>query len=84
MGVAVKAKKLTMVGTYAYTAQDFRETARALFEGRLGHLNWFETRPLGERLVAVMSEVMTRLEEGAPADGMRALLAPPMEQALQP
>ncbi len=39
-------QEITFIGTYTYNAQDFRDTASALFDGRLGPLDWFETRPL--------------------------------------
>lgn len=41
-------QEITFIGTYTYTAQDFRDTADALFDGRLGTLDWTETRPLSE------------------------------------
>ncbi|MEM9584305.1 MAG: alcohol dehydrogenase catalytic domain-containing protein [Pseudomonadota bacterium] len=41
-------QEITFIGTYAYTAQDFRDTAQAIFDGRLGLLDWTETRPLSE------------------------------------
>ena len=41
-------QEITFIGTYAYTAQDFRDTAEALFTGRLGSLEWIEKRPLSE------------------------------------
>lgn len=41
-------QEITFVGTYTYTAQDFRDTAQAMFDGRLGALDWIETRPLSE------------------------------------
>jgi len=41
-------QEITFVGTYTYTAADFRDTAQALFDGRLGPLDWTEIRPLGE------------------------------------
>ncbi|MEO0427236.1 MAG: alcohol dehydrogenase catalytic domain-containing protein [Pseudomonadota bacterium] len=41
-------QEITFIGTYTYTAQDFRDTAAAIFDGRLGPLDWFETRPLGD------------------------------------
>ncbi len=41
-------QEITFIGTYTYTAQDFRDTAQAIFDGRLGPLDWFETRPLGD------------------------------------
>lgn len=40
--------EVTFIGTYTYTAQDFRDTAAAMFDGRLGPLDWPETRPLSE------------------------------------
>jgi len=39
-------QEITFIGTYTYTAEDFRQTARAMFDGRLGDLTWFEQRPL--------------------------------------
>ena len=41
-------QEITFIGTYTYTAQDFRDTAQAIFEGRLGLLNWVEKRSLSE------------------------------------
>jgi threonine dehydrogenase-like Zn-dependent dehydrogenase len=41
-------QEITFIGTYTYTNDDFRETARAIFDGRLGALDWVETRPLSE------------------------------------
>jgi L-gulonate 5-dehydrogenase len=38
-------QEITFIGTYTYTAQDFRDTAQAMFDGRLGALDWTETRP---------------------------------------
>jgi len=39
-------QEITFIGTYTYTAQDFRDTAQAIFDGRLGPLDWTEARPL--------------------------------------
>lgn len=39
-------QEITFIGTYTYDDRDFRDTAAALFDGRLGPLDWFETRPL--------------------------------------
>lgn len=39
-------QEITFIGTYTYTAADFRETAAAMFDGTLGALDWTETRPL--------------------------------------
>lgn len=39
-------QEITFIGTYTYTAQDFRDTAEAIFDGRLGVLDWTEVRAL--------------------------------------
>lgn len=44
----VTLQEVTFIGTYTYTMQDFRDTARAIFEGRLGPLTWVERRGLEE------------------------------------
>lgn len=41
-------QEITFIGTYTYTAQDFRDTAAAIFDGRLGTLDWTEQRPLSD------------------------------------
>ncbi|MFK7793050.1 MAG: zinc-binding dehydrogenase [Devosiaceae bacterium] len=41
-------QEITFLGTYTYTAQDFRDTAVAMFSGRLGSLNWTKAMPLSE------------------------------------
>ena len=41
-------QEITFIGAYTYTPQDFRDTAQAIFEGRLGALDWPEIRPLSE------------------------------------
>ena len=41
-------QEITFTGTYTYTAQDFRDTAQALFDGRLGPLDWIEARALSD------------------------------------
>ena len=41
-------QEITFIGTYTYTAQDFRDTAAALFDGRLGPLDWTQTRSLAD------------------------------------
>ncbi|KIC20380.1 alcohol dehydrogenase catalytic domain-containing protein [Leisingera sp. ANG-Vp] len=45
-------QEITFIGTYTYTAQDFRDTAQAIFDGRLGPLDWPEMRPLSEGAAA--------------------------------
>ena len=39
-------QEITFIGIYKYTAHDFRDTALAIFEGRLGPLDW--AQPLFE------------------------------------
>lgn len=41
-------QEITFIGTYTYTMEDFRETAAAIFDGRLGALDWIETLPLAD------------------------------------
>lgn len=41
-------QEITFIGTYTYTAQDFQETAQAIFDGRLGALDWTERRALAD------------------------------------
>ena len=45
-------QEITFIGTYTYTAQDFRDTAQAIFDGRLGPLDWTEARGLSEGAAA--------------------------------
>lgn len=39
-------QEITFIGSYCYTKADFRETAAAIYDGRLGALDWFDQRPL--------------------------------------
>lgn len=41
-------QEITFIGTYTYTAQDFRDTCAAIFDGKLGSLDWTDTRPLAQ------------------------------------
>ncbi len=41
-------QEITFIGTYTYTAEDFRQAAAAIFDGRLGTLDWTETRMLAD------------------------------------
>ncbi|WP_150525145.1 zinc-dependent alcohol dehydrogenase [Roseibium sediminis] len=45
-------QEITFIGTYTYTVEDFRATAKAIFDGRLGPLDWVETRFLSEGAAA--------------------------------
>ncbi|WP_435230114.1 alcohol dehydrogenase catalytic domain-containing protein [Pseudopelagicola sp. nBUS_20] len=44
----ITLQEITFIGTYTYTAKDFRDTADAIFEGKLGLLDWIEERPLSD------------------------------------
>lgn len=41
-------QEITFIGTYTYTARDFAETAAAIFDGRMGPLDWVEERSLAQ------------------------------------
>ena len=41
-------QEITFIGTYTYSAQEFRDTCEALFKGDLGDLQWPEQRALAE------------------------------------
>ena len=45
-------QEITFIGTYTYTMQDFRDTAQAIFDGRLGPLDWTQTRALADGAAA--------------------------------
>ena len=45
-------QEIAFVGTYTYPSEDFRQTAAAIFDGRLGALDWPQTRPLSEGAAA--------------------------------
>ena len=45
-------QEITFIGTYTYTAEDFRQTAQAIFDARLGGLDWIEERPLSDGAAA--------------------------------
>ena len=45
-------QEITFIGTYAYSAEDFRDTAKAIFDGRLGALDWCDFRPLSDGFAA--------------------------------
>jgi threonine dehydrogenase-like Zn-dependent dehydrogenase len=44
----ITLQEITLTGSYCYTPEDFAATLGALAQGRLGALNWVETRPLSE------------------------------------
>lgn len=41
-------QEITFIGSYTYAQADFRDTAQAIFDGRLGALDWTEIRPLSD------------------------------------
>lgn len=41
-------QEITFIGCYTYTNEDFIETAKALFEGKLGIIHWTEKRALAD------------------------------------
>lgn len=45
-------QEITFIGTYTCTAQDVRDTAEAMFAGRLGPLDRAEARPLSDGAAA--------------------------------
>ena len=40
--------EITLIGCYTYTPKDFQETGEAIFAGKMGPLDWVETRHLSE------------------------------------
>lgn len=52
-------QEVVLVGVYTYTMVDFRETVRAMADGRLGALDWSMERPLSEA-----SQAFRELENG--------------------
>lgn len=44
----ITLQEIAFIGTYTYTMQDFRDTCTAMFDGRLGRLDWVENRSLSE------------------------------------
>lgn len=45
-------QEITFIGAYTYTPQDFRDTAEAIFDGRLGSLDWMQIRALEDGATA--------------------------------
>ncbi len=41
-------QEITFIGTYTYTANDFEQTAQAIFNSQFGEINWIEKRPLSD------------------------------------
>ncbi len=45
-------QEITFLGTYTYTAEDFRQTVEAMIDGGLGALDWPELRSLSQGVAA--------------------------------
>jgi threonine dehydrogenase-like Zn-dependent dehydrogenase len=50
-------QEISFIGAYTYTPQDFRDTAAAIFDGRLGPLDWPEQREL-ERGAEAFADIL--------------------------
>ena len=50
-------QEISFIGAYTYTPQDFRDTAAAIFDGRLGSLDWADIRPM-EQGAAAFSDIL--------------------------
>lgn len=44
----ITLQEVTLTGTYCYTPADFRQSVEAIASGRLGRLQWCESRPLAD------------------------------------
>jgi len=44
----ITLQAITVIGTDTYSMADFRDTARAIFGGRLGDFGWAAERRLGD------------------------------------
>ena len=62
-------QEITFVGTYTYTVDDFARTAEAIFDGRMGPLDWVLTLPLSDGAMA-----FDNLRRGAVANPKTILL----------
>jgi len=45
-------QEITFIGTYCYTKADFKDTAEAIYDGRLGDMSWTEMRDLSDGAAA--------------------------------
>ena len=53
-------QEITFIGTYTYTAADFRDTAQAVFDGKFGDFAWVEHRQLDDG-----AQAFEELQKGA-------------------
>jgi alcohol dehydrogenase len=68
--------EVTLVGTYTYTAEDFRVAVSVLCKQALGPLDWVEERPLAQG-----AEAFADLHEGRSA-AAKIVLTPPQTSAV--
>ena len=54
-------QEIGFLGTYTYTAEAFRETAQAIFDGRLGPFDWIDRRPLADGPAAFEAHAAGRM-----------------------
>jgi len=57
-------QEITFCGTYTYTAEDFRETAAAIFRGDFGDFKWVEQRGLSDGAQAFADLLDGRVDAG--------------------
>ncbi|MGB1160295.1 MAG: alcohol dehydrogenase catalytic domain-containing protein [Alphaproteobacteria bacterium] len=57
-------QEITFCGTYTYTAEDFRETAAAIFRGDFGDFKWVEQRSLSDGAQAFADLLDGRVDAG--------------------
>ena len=69
-------QEIRFIGTYTYTAQDFRDTAAAIFDGRLGALDGLE--------VINLASALDHLLDGSWPSLVRAVFTYPASAAATP
>ena len=57
-------QEIGFIGTYTYTAQDFRDTAQAIFDGAFGDFAWVDQRPLSEGAQAFADLLAGKVDAG--------------------
>ena len=57
-------QEISFIGTYTYSAKDFRDTAQAIFDGKFGSFDWVDQRPLSEGAGAFDDLLAGRVDAG--------------------
>ena len=57
-------QEIGFIGTYTYTAQDFLDTAQAIFRGEFGTFDWVDQRPLSAGHEAVIDLLNGQVDAG--------------------